>query len=269
MRIACGVEYDGSQYHGWQRQRNANSVQQEVEQALSKVANHPVQVFCAGRTDTGVHATGQVIHFDTTAARLMHQWLLGSNTNLPKNIALTWVQEVSSEFHARFKATERAYRYIVHNRYARSALTRDYVSWWLKPVELEPMQQAALALIGEHDFSSFRAAECQAKTPVRVLKELDIQCQGSLIYFDIRADGFLHHMVRNLAGVLLTIGSGERPASWAAEVLQARDRRQGGVTAPPNGLYLTDVVYPGEFSIPRKGYKPVYGSSSEKPDAIC
>ncbi|MBN1379640.1 MAG: tRNA pseudouridine(38-40) synthase TruA [Gammaproteobacteria bacterium] len=259
MRIACGIEYDGSAYHGWQRQQNAVSIQQVVEGALSKVANQSIEVICAGRTDSGVHATGQVIHFDTTAERDAHAWMLGTNSNLPKDVSVSWAQPVSNDFHARFKAVERSYRYIVLNRYTRSALLHKRVTWWLHPVEVERMQVAAQYLLGEHDFSSFRAVNCQAKTPVRTLHELKIHAQGHVIYMDLRADGFLYHMVRNIAGVLLKIGTGEKPLDWTQTVLEAKNRTQGGITAPAQGLYLTDVRYPDEFSIPRSGYKPVYG----------
>jgi tRNA pseudouridine38-40 synthase len=258
VRIACGIEYDGSAYHGWQRQQNACSVQQLVEESLSKVADQRVETVCAGRTDTGVHATGQVIHFDTTAEREMHSWILGGNSNLPKDIAISWAQPVSGEFHARFRAVERSYRYIVFNRNTRSALLHKRVTWWLRPVDVERMGIAAQYLLGKHDFSSFRAAECQAKTPVRLLHELNISAQGHFIYIDVRADGFLHHMVRNIAGVLLAIAAGEHPPDWSRTVLEARDRNQAGVTAPAHGLYLTDVRYPDEFAIPRSGYKPVF-----------
>ena len=259
MRIACGVEYNGSHYHGWQLQPHANSVQAEVEKALSKIADHPVRVYCAGRTDTGVHATGQVIHFDTQAQRRPYQWVFGGNSILPKDIALTWAQPVSEDFHARFQAVERAYRYIVYTRDVRSALTPGCVSWWLKKADVAAMQAAAACLIGEHDFTSFRSVACQAKSPVRQLRRLSVQRQGDFIYIDLRADGFLHHMVRNIAGVLLAVGSADQPVEWAEQVLLARDRTQAGVTATPNGLYLTDVRYPDSYAIPRRGYQPEFG----------
>ncbi len=264
MRIACGVEYDGRAYHGWQRQKNSPSVQQVLETALSKVADRPVQTFCAGRTDAGVHATAQVVHFDTDVQRSQRSWLLGGNTNLPSDIAISWVQQVSDSFHARFKALERSYRYVVLNSHTRSALLYKRASWWVKKVDLRKMQQAAEHLIGEHDFSAYRATACQAKTPVRVLHELDIQMCGDIIYIDARADGFLHHMVRNIVGVLLTIGSGEQPTDWSKSVLETRQRDRGGVTAPPDGLYLTDIRYPDGYKIPRMGYKPVFGRSLAK-----
>lgn len=261
MRIALGIEYDGSRYHGWQRQSNAASVQAAVEAAVSKVAAQPVDVICAGRTDTGVHATAQVVHFDTGAHRENHSWVLGCNSNLPKDIAVMWARPVSDDFHARFKAVERAYRYVVYNGYARPALNYHRVAWWIKPLDVERMQAAAALLHGTHDFSSFRAAECQAKSPVRTVRELSVTGDGEVFYFDVRADGFLHHMVRNIAGVLLAVGTGDRPVEWAGEVLAARNRAQGGVTAPPYGLYLTDVCYPEPFRIPRRGYRPVFASA--------
>lgn len=261
MRIALGIEYDGSRYHGWQRQSNATSVQAVVEAAVGKVADHPVDVVCAGRTDTGVHATAQVVHFDTPARRERHSWVLGSNTNLPRDVSVSWAREMPDDFHARFKAVERAYRYVIFNRYSRPALTWRQVTWWIKPLEVSRMQAAAGCLVGEHDFSSFRAAECQARTPMREVRELAVERCGDLVYIDVRADGFLHHMVRNIAGVLLAIGAGDRPVDWAQAVLEARARDQGGVTAPPNGLYLTDVRYPDGYDVPRSGYRPVYGGS--------
>lgn len=260
MRIALGIEYDGSRYHGWQRQNNAPSVQAAVEKAVGQVADHPVDVICAGRTDTGVHATAQVIHFDTEAQRQPRSWVLGCNTHLPRDVAVVWARPVDNEFHARFKATERAYRYAVYNGCARPALNDRRVAWWIKPLDLERMQAAASLLVGTHDFSSFRAAECQAKSPVRTVRELSVGGHGGMFYFDVRADGFLHHMVRNIAGVLLAIGTGDRPVEWAGDVLEAQNRSLGGVTASPYGLYLTDVCYPPDYEIPRCGYRPVFGS---------
>lgn len=260
-RIACGIEYDGSAYHGWQRQRHAISVQQVVESALTSVANEKINVVCAGRTDTGVHATAQVIHFDTLAERDERAWILGGNSNLPKDVSINWARQVDPGFHARFTAIRRSYRYIILARNTRSALLNKRVCWWLRPADVSRMQLAARYLIGEHDFSSFRAAECQAKIPVRRVHEIDIQAHENLIYIDICANGFLHHMVRNIAGVLLTIGSGEQPVAWVEAVLHARDRTQGGITAPAGGLYLTDVVYPEKFNIPRSGYKPRYNGN--------
>lgn len=259
MRIALGIEYDGSSFHGWQSQRNSLGVQSVVEHALRRVANHSVSAICAGRTDTGVHASGQVVHFDTHADRDNHSWMMGANSYLPKHVAVLWARPVNESFHARFSAIERSYRYIIQNRLARAAIGADHVTWWYKPLYVERMQAAAGYLLGEHDFSSFRAAECQAKTAVRTLHSLKVWRSGEFVYVDIRANAFLHHMVRNIVGVLLAIGGGDRPTDWAYDVLQKRDRRQAGVTAPPNGLYLVQVKYPEEHSIPVSGWMPFFG----------
>lgn len=250
MRIALGVEYNGAAYCGWQYQDHSPSVQERVERALSKIANHPIRVKCAGRTDTGVHATCQVVHFETEETRTPYQWVFGCNSNLPDDIAIIWAKQVDDEFHARFSATRRSYRYLIHNRQVRSALYDKRVSWEYRPLDESLMQQAALALVGEHDFTSYRALGCQAHSPVRTLYKLDIVRQDDFVIFDLEANGFLHHMVRNLAGVLMKIGAGEADVSWAKEVLQACDRTLGGITAPPGGLYLVAVHYPDEFEIP-------------------
>ena len=250
QRIALGIEYDGSRYCGWQYQDHSPSVQDKVEQALAKVANHPVRVNCAGRTDTGVHALGQVIHFDTKAVRETHAWVLGANANLPDNITVLWAKAVSAEFHARYSAVRRQYRYVIFNRPLRPAILAKRVSWEYRPLQVERMQEAAQHLVGEHDFSSYRALACQAKSPIRVLHRLEITRQGEIVMLDLEANGFLHHMVRNIAGVLLKIGAGEVEPGWAREVLELRDRTQGGVTASPNGLYFVTAYYPEEFAIP-------------------
>jgi tRNA pseudouridine38-40 synthase len=259
MRIALGIEYDGSHYHGWQRQSNSVSVQATVEEAVSRVADHPVQLVCAGRTDAGVHATGQVAHFDTDSARDSRAWILGSNSNLPRHITVLWALQVEETFHARFKAEWRSYRYIILNRFTRAALHTAHVTWWHRPLNAEAMHAAGQWLLGEHDFSAFRASECQAKTPVKTLHELRVSRSGDWIYLDVRANGFLHHMVRNIAGVLMQVGVGEQPAEWPRHVLESRDREQGGITAPPNGLYLTGVGYPQHFAIPGSVVEPVFG----------
>lgn len=251
MRIAMGVEYDGAAFHGWQTQQpGVRTVQQELEGALSKVANHPVIVHAAGRTDTGVHGVGQVVHFDTLAERPLRGWLLGCNVNLPDAINVNWAKRVPEDFHARFCARSRSYRYVILNRLARSALWRYRATWRHAPLDADRMQQAARHLIGRHDFSSYRAVACQAKSPVRTLTRLDVTRHGGLVVIDVSADGFLHHMVRNLAGVLIAIGEGQRPTDWSCEVLEHRDRTLGGVTAPPQGLYLVHVGYDGAFDIP-------------------
>ncbi len=251
MRVAMGVEYDGTAYHGWQMQDDVVTVQQRLEEALSKVANHPVIVHCAGRTDTGVHGLGQVIHFDSNAVRTPRNWILGCNVNLPHDINISWAQPVSGEFHARFSAVSRSYRYIILNRMTRSAIWRDRAVWIHRPLDEERMAEAARFLVGTHDFSSYRALGCQAKSPVRTVTELSVRRDGDQITIEISADGFLHHMVRNIAGVLMAIGEGDRPVEWAQEVLEYRDRTLGGVTAPPQGLYLLRVGYPEHFKLPR------------------
>ncbi len=258
MRIAAGVEYNGSRYHGWQYQSNSLAVQQLVEAALSKVANQPITVMCAGRTDTGVHATAQVIHFDSHAQRAEHSWVFGANTNMPFDISLLWARPVSDDFHARFSATARRYRYVINNRWTRTALFNSLVSSYHKALDADAMHTAAQSLLGEQDFSAFRAAECQSNTPMREVFALDVLRVGDYIYIDIEANAFLHHMVRNIVGVLLAIGMGDRPVSWAAEVLALRDRRQAGVTAPPNGLYLVDVQYPAHYGLPQRLSLPIF-----------
>ncbi len=251
MRIAMGVEYDGSNYHGWQRQETGvRTVQGCVEQALSSVADHPVGVHCAGRTDAGVHALEQVIHFDTDAVRPMRAWVLGGNVNLPRTVSIRWARAVSDDFHARFGATGRHYRYRIINRPTRPGLWRKRAVWNHRPLDVEAMQLAADSLVGTHDFSSFRALACQAKSPVRTLHYLNFSRDGEMITLAAGANAFLHHMIRNLAGVLMSIGTGDRPVEWASEVLALKDRRQGGVTAPPEGLYLSRVDYPAEFGLP-------------------
>lgn len=250
-RYALGLEYDGTDFMGWQRQTHeGRTVQACLEEALSKVADHPVEVACAGRTDAGVHASGQVAHFDSDARRDPRGWLLGVNSNLPSDVAVNWLREASPDFHARFKATARQYRYVILNRATRPALTRQRVTWVHRPLGEGRMAEAARHLLGKHDFSAFRSVECQAKQPVRTLKCLDVRREGERVIIDALADGFLHHMVRNIAGVLIAVGEGKREPEWAREVLEGRDRTLGGVTAPAAGLTLTAVEYPAGFAIP-------------------
>lgn len=251
MRLALGVEYDGTLFMGWQRQAHpGRTVQACVEEAIARVADHPVEVTCAGRTDAGVHATGQVVHFDTAAIRSLRGWLLGLNSNLPADVAVRWVQPVSEDFHARFRALARQYRYTILNRLTRPAVGRLQCTWFYHALDAERMRQAAQLLIGEHDFSAFRAAECQAHSPVRRLHRLDVRRDAECIVIEAVANGFLHHMVRNIAGVLLAIGQGARPVEWAREVLAGRERARAGVTAPPEGLCFVAVCYPPVFGIP-------------------
>jgi tRNA pseudouridine38-40 synthase len=251
MRIALGIEYDGRPYCGWQYQDHSPSVQATLEQALSSVAAQPIRVICAGRTDTGVHAAEQIVHFDTDVARDEKAWIRGANVNLPKSISVLWARNVSDRFHARFSAVRRRYRYVIFNRDIRPAFLAGRVAFEYRPLNEARMQEAAQYLLGEHDFNAYRAAACQAKSPIRTVYRLDITRQDELLLIDIEANAFLHHMVRNIAGVLMTIGAGERAPQWAKQVLQGRDRSLGGVTGPPDGLYLMEVVYPEEFGLPR------------------
>lgn len=258
-RFAAVVEYNGTYFHGWQKQLHHNNptVQAALEAAISKVANHKVDIFCAGRTDTGVHATRQVIHFDSDAARSNYSWLMGVNTNLPDGVALQWVDEVSPEFHARYKARARRYRYLINNSPAKSALQHDQLTWWRYPLDAGKMHQAAQYLLGEHDFSAFRAKDCQAKSPVKTMHRIAVQRWGELIMLELEASAFLYHMVRNIVGVLLPIGEGHQPVEWMQQVLSSRDRNQAGVTAPGQGLYFVGVDYPPQFQVPCDPYGPL------------
>lgn len=259
MRFAIGIDFNGRAYRGWQTQQpGVRSVQQTLEQAIGKVANHPVTVIAAGRTDAGVHASGMVAHFDSDADRNERSWLLGVNTQLPEDIALRWITPVSDEFHARFKAVARRYRYVIFNHPLRSSLLAGLVTWHYHALDLARMQAAARYLVGEHDFTSFRAIGCQAKKAVRNVHFLELTQQGPLIVLDIQADGFLHHMVRNIAGVLMAIGQGKAEPEWAQAVLQAKDRTLGGVTAPADGLYFVDALYPDQFSLPKELPGPAF-----------
>ncbi len=250
MRIAAVLEYDGSGFRGWQHQADGRSLQEAVERALSRVADSAVRVVAAGRTDSGVHALRQVIHFDSEAVRSDYAWLRGGNTHLPRGISLLWVSQVDASFHARFSATARHYRYFILNRPVRPAILAGRVSWEYRPLDVARMREAAGVLVGTHDFTSFRAIQCQAKSPVRALTRLAVARVGEVVTISVSANGFLHHMVRNIAGVLMAIGAGEREPGWAGEVLAARDRTRGGMTAPPDGLYLVGVDYPVRFGIP-------------------
>ncbi|MBL1141326.1 MAG: tRNA pseudouridine(38-40) synthase TruA [Proteobacteria bacterium] len=250
MKIALGIEYAGCHYYGWQKQDISPTVQEVLEAALSEVADEEIKVICAGRTDTGVHALQQVVHFETTSQRENQAWQLGSNAKLPKDVAVTWVLEVDDEFHARFSAEARTYQYLILNRRARPAVYNGLVTWESQELDLERIKQASQCLIGEHDFTSYRAAACQAKSPLRTIHKLEVNNSGDWFLITICANAFLHHMVRNIAGVLMAIGKGKKEVSWAAEVLAAKDRKAGGMTASPHGLYLVDIKYPEKYIIP-------------------
>jgi tRNA pseudouridine38-40 synthase len=249
-RIAAIVEYDGTEYAGWQSQVHSSSIQDAVQSALSFVAGHPIVAICAGRTDRGVHALGQVIHFDTSAVRTPRAWVLGANTKLSAGIALQWAGEVGMGFHARHRASLRIYRYVILNRSERSALHRGRVAWLHRPLDAERIQQAAQTLIGEHDFSAFRSIECQSKTPVRRMQSIEVKREGDYVLLEFTANAYLHHMVRNIVGTLVEAQADGDPAARMAAVLAGRDRRLAGFTAPPEGLYLWRVVYPPVFGIP-------------------
>lgn len=243
MRIALGLEYDGSRFCGWQSQPSGCGVQDVLESALAQVAGHPVRVVTAGRTDTGVHALAQVVHFDTEADRPETAWVRGVNAFLPTSVAVLWAQPVSDEFHARFSAIGRCYRYLLLNHPVRPALLSGRAGWFYLPLDLDRMREGATFLLGEHDFSAFRAAECQAKSPVRRMESLEIRRQGDYIVFDVCANAFLHHMVRNLVGSLVYVGKGKHPPDWIKELLASRDRAMAAPTFAPDGLYLAGVDY--------------------------
>jgi tRNA pseudouridine38-40 synthase len=247
MRIALGVEYDGGAFYGWQRQQSVITVQQLVEEGLSKIANHPVKVTCAGRTDAGVHATSQVIHFDTDSVRHSSAWTIGINGFLPETVSVRWFKEVSDDFHARFSATARRYRYIIHNSRLRSAILARGVTTHFAPLDHELMHKAAQYLVGKQDFSAFRAVNCQANTPVRTLSHINISRLGDYVIIYVKANAFLHH-----------IGSGDKPVDWLKTLLDTKDRTQAGATAKPNGLYLVDVTYSQEFDLPRTPLGPLF-----------
>jgi tRNA pseudouridine38-40 synthase len=253
MRIALGLEYDGSAFCGWQSQAGGGSVQDALELALAQVAAAPVRVHCAGRTDAGVHASGQVVHFDTESSRPLSAWVRGTNAHLPPPVAVLWSRDVSGDFHARYCAQARAYRYRLLNRAARPGREHGHLGWYHRPLDLTAMRAGAGHLLGTHDFSSFRAAECQARSPTRTLSELRIECQGDVFEFHLRADGFLHHMVRNIVGALIYVGNGRHPPEWIAEVLRARERSQAAPTFAAAGLCFLGPEYPSHFALPVGG----------------
>ena len=249
MKVAFGVEYDGSRFYGWQRQSERRSVQSCIEHAISCVANSPTTVVCAGRTDTGVHATGQVIHIDSDADRSPRSWILGTNSNLPDDVSVKWAQVVDDDFHARFSATARTYRYVICNRVSRPAVWAGKVSFMFRELDVDRMSDAASLLVGKHDFSSFRAAGCQSRHAVREIRRISIRKHRHFIVIEIQANAFLQHMVRNIVGTLMVVGDGREPPRYLADVLAARDRKVAGQTAAPGGLYLIGVEYPDRFAL--------------------
>ena len=259
MKYAACIEYDGTSYFGWQRLAHGPSIQSEVEDALSKVANHVIDLTCAGRTDSGVHGIGQVVHFESSAQRDLKGWQMGCNTNLPDNISMRWIQPVDDKFNARFSALSRRYRYIILNQQFRPALLNNKVCWYRDSLDADHMQLAANNLLGENDFSSFRASGCQANHAMRELQEISITRDGHFVYVDIVANAFLHHMVRNIVGSLFEVGTGVRAPEWFAELLDVRDRTQAGITAPACGLYFVSVQYPGAFGLPEVALPPFFG----------
>jgi tRNA pseudouridine38-40 synthase len=250
MRVALGLEYDGTGYVGWQRQKSGTGVQAVLEKALAIVADETVETVCAGRTDAGVHAAGQVVHFDTQAKRTDRGWMLGANSNLPDDINTIWATAVDDEFHARFSAESRTYRYLVLNRLARSSLYRHRAWWVHEPLDENAMQQGANLLLGRHDFSSFRAAGCQASTAIREITDLTVRRQDCWVIISVTANAFLQHMVRNIAGTLVAVGKGEETPDWVGSVLDRGDRTAAGIAAPPHGLTFASVRYPAGFNVP-------------------
>ncbi|QFU77856.1 tRNA pseudouridine(38-40) synthase TruA [Halioglobus maricola] len=258
-RIACRIEYNGSGYNGWQSQPHLDvtTVQQELERGLSSVAGAPVRVHCAGRTDTGVHGHCQIVHFDTPAQRPPKSWVLGANASMDPSVRVHWAVPVDEDFHARFSATARRYRYVIANALVRPALLPGQLSWQRRPLDAALMHAEAQALLGERDFSAFRAAACQSPTPMRNMHDISVTRRGQLVVIDLQANAFLHHMVRNIAGSLMAVGSGRQPAGWMAELMLERDRSRAAETAPPDGLYLVDVSYPAKFGLPATPYGPL------------
>ncbi len=249
MRIALGVEYDGSPYSGWQSQPDVPNIQDSLQAALSGIAGESVSVVAAGRTDAGVHALEQVVHFDTGAERPLSAWVRGTNALLPASIAVLWAQPVPDEFHARFSAQARSYRYLLINRPVRTALQHGKAGWFHAPLDVGQMREAAQHLLGEHDFSAFRASECQAKTPVKNLAQLDIRKDGDVMVFDLTANAFLHHMVRNIVGCLVYVGKGKHPPEWMKEILESRNRSLAAPTFAPDGLYLRHITYDAKWGL--------------------
>ena len=257
MRFALGVEYRGTAYRGWQRQPHCDSIQAQIEAALAFVADHPLQLTCAGRTDAGVHAVEQVAHFDSSADRSERAWVLGANCRLPRDIRIKWVVPVDEAFHARYAARARSYRYIIANTAVANAIFHDLAAWEFRPLDAAAMNLCAQSLLGEHDFSSFRAVGCQSRSTMRNVHEISVARNGDLLYLDIEANAFLYHMVRNIAGSLIVVGRGEQDGAWFQQVFEARDRDLAAPTAPAQGLYFVRARYDEQFVLPMTGQKPV------------
>lgn len=255
-RIVLGIEYDGSAYAGWQFQAGKPSVQAQVQQALSIIANHDVTVLCAGRTDAGVHALEQVVHFDTDAIRPLKAWVIGGNSHLAADVRIIWAQEAVDDFHARYSAIARFYRYVILNRNTHSALLRHQATWCNQPLNTDLMHEAGQYLIGEHDFSSFRAQSCQSLSPNRLMYFVEVYRQDQQVIIDICANAFLHHMVRNIVGVLIEIGLARQPVTWTQQLLELKNRAMAAMTAPPTGLHLAAVYYPERYGIKKH---PLFG----------
>lgn len=257
-RIALGVEYDGSAYCGWQRQKHSPSVQEPLEAALSKVANEPIKLVCAGRTDTGVHGCGQVVHFDTHAERSEWNWIMGVNSSIDHSISVSWAKDVEARFHARFSAHSRTYRYVIANTDSRPAILNQGVTWVAKSLDEKKMDRALATLRGTHDFSSYRGSGCQASSPKRSVQYTRVSRQNNLLVVEIRANAFLLHMVRNIVGQLLEVGKGNAPEDEMLRILGLKDRTRAAVTAPPQGLYLVKVSYPEHFGLPETPVGPIF-----------
>jgi tRNA pseudouridine38-40 synthase len=251
-RLAVGLEYIGTNYSGWQRQLDpmVPTLQGAIEGALSHIANHPVRTVCAGRTDAGVHASGQVVHVDVAVPREERAWIFGCNTILPRDIRVLWAKPVPVDFNARYSALQRHYKYVLYNKAMRPSLLHEYVGWHYAQLDADKMHAAAQNWIGEHNFASFRAGGCQSKSPIRNISSITVKRSGDLVIFDILANAFLYHMVRNMVGSLCSIGSGKMPVEWSQELLQAKDRTQASATAAPQGLYLAAVHYPDSLQLP-------------------
>ena len=257
MKVALGLEYNGTNFSGWQIQPSQRTIQACLIKALYAITNRESKITAAGRTDSGVHALQQVVHFETSAKRNERNWVLGLNSHLPDDINVTWAKAVDDDFSARFSALNRSYRYLILNRVSRSAI-HDKKMWWVfNPLDIERMQAAADRLVGHYDFSAFRAKLCQAHSPVKTIEKIQITKQGDCIAIDVKAQSFLHHMVRNLVGVIVPIGEGRQAIEWATEVLESRDRGQGGITSPPEGLYFINAEYPDQYKLPMVSAFPV------------